>query len=221
MLIGPRWGRQDSVAALWYGEATFTTSSDPFQGDTYTFASLSDDGSTVWIDLDNDGKFESPDNGSGVNEYIVNNNGDHGDVAKAAALQVPPGTHRIALGFYENGGGATADFKFARGDVSGSIIDVATYNASTDLIPIDPTVSKIATFRALDYAGDLATPSFAGNAVTVTASTTVEADGAAAFGPTTFLNTATVNSPIVARRWLQRPSTAASARCKTTSATIA
>jgi hypothetical protein len=187
--IQTRWGQQDNVVAMWYGEMDFKSAAGT--GNQYTFASKTDDGSTWWIDLDNDGKFERGDNGSGVSELVLNNNFYQGPTARRGVAIVPPGTHRVALGFYEGGGGALADFKWDRGDIP--IPDVATYDAS--LTQLDPTDSSIATFRARTYAPtDLATPSFGTNPVTVTGNSTIFSNGASAFGATTFANTATVNT---------------------------
>ena len=69
--IAQRWGIEDNVVSMWYGEMTFT---DGGLGSEYTFASKTDDGSVWWIDLDNDGKFEAPDNGGGKNELVLDNN---------------------------------------------------------------------------------------------------------------------------------------------------
>ena len=202
--IQTRWGIQDNVVSMWYGEMTFT---DGGLGNEYTFASKTDDGSVWWIDLDQNGKFELT-NSKGANEQVLANSFYQGPTAASgrervggsSSTMVPAGTYRVALGFYEGGGGALADFKFGRGNVPITGPDAATRNAIYDdplnfMVQVNPTDKSIASFRARTYQTvDLAGPSFSTNAVSVTADTTIESVGASAFGPMTFLNTATVNT---------------------------
>jgi hypothetical protein len=204
--IATRFGIEDNVVSMWYGEMTFT---DGGLGNEYTFASKTDDGSVWWVDIDNDGKFESPDNGGGKNELVLDNNFYQGPTGASglerrggpSSVTINPGTYRVALGFYEGGGGALADFKFGRGNV---VItgDAATRNAAYDdplnfLVQVNPTDKSVASFRARTYTPvDAASPSLSTNAITVAGNTTVEANGAAVLGPTTFANTATLSTAI-------------------------
>jgi hypothetical protein len=196
--IGARWGRVDTVAAGWFGEWTF--SGGAAHSNQYTFASKSDDGSAIWIDLDNDGRFEGggrrANDGTTPNEMILDNNDYQGDEAFSSLRTVPDGTYRVFLGWYEGGGGATSSFKWQRGDGSWAGNNVGNYDGSATLLPIDPTVNTVATSRGRSYdlAADTGNASFQGNAVEVIGgNTTLEANGPSKFGAMTFTNTARVN----------------------------
>jgi hypothetical protein len=198
VMIGDRWGRVDTVAAGWFGEWTF--SAGAAHGNQYTFASQSDDGSAIWIDLDNDGVFEGGgrrvNDGTTPNEMILDNNDYQGDEAFSSLRTIPDGTYRVFLGWYEGGGGATSTFKWQRGDGSWAGNNNGNYDNSATLIPIDPTVSTVAASRgrSFDLTGDTGNASFQGNAVEVIGgTTTLEAGGPSKFGPMTFTNTARVD----------------------------
>ena len=197
----PVWGDGDSVAALWFGEMTFTT--DGASGNTYTFASNTDDGSTWWIDLNDDGQF-------GAGEMVLDNNVYQGPTARAgltrtggtSSVTVPAGTHKVALGFYEGGVTGLADFKFGRGNITIPADDPATttvnenqvaYNTGTTLTQVNPSDSSIATFRGRSYTlAASSDPSFAANAVDATANTTIESQGSTRFGPLTMASGVTL-----------------------------
>ena len=90
---------------------------------TWTFGTSSDDGSVVMIDLDNNGDFTS-------SERIVNNNFFQGDTARTGnATFTSAGTYRIAIAYYQGGGGAAMEARFAK---TGSV-------AYASLTIIDPS----------------------------------------------------------------------------------
>ncbi|MEX2138446.1 MAG: PEP-CTERM sorting domain-containing protein [Pirellulales bacterium] len=197
--IGARWGRVDQVAAGWFGEWTFTGGAA--HGNNYTFASQSDDGSAIWIDLDKDGTFEGGgrrrNDGTTPNEMVLDNNDYQGDEAFSSLRTIPDGTYRVFLGWYEGGGGATSSYKWQRGDGSWAGNNNGLYDSSPTLLPIDPTVSTVAASRgrSFDLNADTGNASFQGNAVEVIGgTTTLEAGGPGRFGAMTFTNTATVNA---------------------------
>jgi hypothetical protein len=172
-----RYGAQDNLEVMWFGDMTFTTS--PTTGNVYTFASNTDDGSTWWIDLDDDGKFTAE-------ERVLDNNAYQTATIRRGVATVPPGTHRVALAAYEGGDEMLFEFKLARGDV-------ADWNAPQAQF-VDPSNTSIATYRARTYAPlEVVTPSFSGNTVTISGDTTVESLGASQFGAATFESDAVVN----------------------------
>ena len=92
---------------IWSG--TLTVSAADFAlSNTWTFGTSSDDGSIVLIDLNNDGLYS-------LNERIVNNNFMQGDTARTGNVTFPAaGTYRIAVIYYQAGGGAAMEAKFAK-----------------------------------------------------------------------------------------------------------
>ncbi|MEM7392136.1 MAG: PA14 domain-containing protein, partial [Verrucomicrobiota bacterium] len=77
---------------------------------TYTFGTASDDGSVMYIDLNNDGDFADP------GELVVDNNGNHGrtELMGTATLDQRR-CYPIALAMYEQGGGENMEFKYRLG----------------------------------------------------------------------------------------------------------
>ena len=115
----------DNLQVLGYGMATFTD--DPTNGSSYTIGSLSDDGATMWIDLDKNGKFETL-NSLNQNELVHDANSFHGPTVTLSATTIPAGTYRFATGYYEGGGNAQMDFRIARGTATAT--DYATLKAN-------------------------------------------------------------------------------------------
>jgi hypothetical protein len=96
----------DTFSVLW--EGWFDVTKDG-TGD-YTFGTVSDDGSVIYLDLNNDGDFTDP------GELVVNNNGAHGlDQIRTATVNLPMDSVRIAIGYFEAGGGEGLDARFQRG----------------------------------------------------------------------------------------------------------
>jgi hypothetical protein len=68
------------------------------EGGTYTFYSISDDGSRVVVD----------------NQLVVDNDGLHGmDGWKEGTADLLPGYHRVTIDFFERGGQAGIKIKYA------------------------------------------------------------------------------------------------------------
>ncbi|MFT7514970.1 MAG: autotransporter-associated beta strand protein [Candidatus Omnitrophota bacterium] len=74
-----------------------------------SFGTRSDDGSVLYIDLDDSGTFESP------GEIIVNNLGFHGQVNQVGTTALSNGVYNIAIGFFEAGGGAGMHARYVQG----------------------------------------------------------------------------------------------------------
>ena len=95
----------DSFSVLW--EGWFDVTKDG-PGD-YSFGTESDDGSMVYLDLNDDGDF------SDAGELIVDNNGDHPGQTRTGNVNLTRNSVRIAIGFYENGGGEIMRARFKKG----------------------------------------------------------------------------------------------------------
>jgi hypothetical protein len=99
----------ETFSILW--EGWFDVSKDG-PGD-YTFGTESDDGSVVYLDLNDDGDFE--DEG----ELVVNNNVDQPPTVLTGTVMLDMDSVRIAIGFYENGGGQAMTARFKQGTAIG------------------------------------------------------------------------------------------------------
>ena len=92
----------ETFSGLWTGFMNITAAGN------HVFQTQSDDGSVFWIDVNRNGVFDG-------NELVVNNNGDHGDVTVTSPnVNLGVGNYRIAIGFYENGGGNIMRAAFRR-----------------------------------------------------------------------------------------------------------
>ena len=101
----------DQIGAAWKGTITVGGAGNPIQPGVVSFGARSDDGSTVYIDLNGDNVFQA-------NERIVDNRGPHGTEHTIATVALAAGTYNIAVGFYEGNGGAAAEVRWAPGAVS-------------------------------------------------------------------------------------------------------
>jgi hypothetical protein len=95
----------DTFSVLWQGWFD-VGSAGP--GD-YTFGTNSDDGSVIYLDLNGDGDF------SDAGELVVNNNGVHGAQTITGTVNLTGGLIRIAIGFYEQGGGEIMNAGWKKG----------------------------------------------------------------------------------------------------------
>ena len=76
----------------------------------YTFGSDSDDGSVIYLDLNNDGDFDD------LGELVMNNNGLHGvNAPRTGTVYLPMDTVRIAIGYFEESGAEGIDVRFGLG----------------------------------------------------------------------------------------------------------
>lgn len=95
----------DSFAVLWTGWLDVRV----LGMGSYTFGTRSDDGSTLWLDLDNDGKFDGP------GERIVDNNGMHPASTATGTVDLQFDMVRVAIGYYEAGGKEVMQARFGKG----------------------------------------------------------------------------------------------------------
>ncbi len=163
----------DGMGGAWVGELTVGGPNLP-AGDI-TFGTRSDDGSTFWIDLNQNGTFDV-----GAGELIVSNKGSHGLQNRAGSVNLAAGTYKIAMGWYEGDGGAGVNARFAAG-VSGftpgdttNIVD-GTYNAWTIINPAAANQAGI-----WSATGPSVNPNFSSSPVSVTANSTINVAAAAA-----------------------------------------
>jgi len=105
---------------------------------TYTFGTQSDDGSVVYMDLNEDGDFADP------GEMVVDNKGLHGMRDRTGEVTPGAGDIPIAIAFYENGGGEgmRARWKKGGGLAFGSL-DVLDCDSGDFLTGFGPPVVAI------------------------------------------------------------------------------
>lgn len=96
----------DSFSVLWTGWFDVNLEG---AGD-YTFGTESDDGSMIYLDLNNDGDF------SDAGELVVDNNGNHPMQSRTGTVNLTMESVRIAIGFYEDGGGEGMRARFKKGN---------------------------------------------------------------------------------------------------------
>ncbi len=96
----------DNEGAAWFGQITVGGPNLP--AGPITFSTNTDDGSTLYIDEDQNGRFEA-------NERVVSNLGTHGATAVTSTVTLNAGTYNIAIGWYNGNAGLQTDAKFAAG----------------------------------------------------------------------------------------------------------
>jgi hypothetical protein len=101
----PGLSDDETFSILWTG--WFDVSKDG-PGE-YTFGTESDDGSVLYLDLNDDGEFTSPD------ELVVDNNLEQPPAVKTATVTLDMDLVRVAVGFWENGGGQAMTARFKKG----------------------------------------------------------------------------------------------------------
>ncbi len=101
----------DQIGAAWKGTITVGGAGNAIQPGLVSFGARSDDGTTVYIDLNGDNIFQA-------DERIVDNRGPHGTEHTVASVALAAGTYNIAVGFFEGNGGAAAEVRWAPGAVA-------------------------------------------------------------------------------------------------------
>ena len=101
----------DQIGAAWKGTITVGGVGNPIQPGVVSFGARSDDGTTIYIDLNGDHVFQE-------DERIVDNRGPHGNEHTVATTLLAAGTYDIAIGLYQGNGGASIDARWAPGAVS-------------------------------------------------------------------------------------------------------
>ncbi|MEM7392281.1 MAG: hypothetical protein AAF492_08015, partial [Verrucomicrobiota bacterium] len=95
----------DTFTLAWEGIVSVQLS----DGLDWSFGTASDEGSMLYIDLNDDGDFVD------VGELIVDNNGNHGRRERTGDVRFPgPGRYKIVIAMFEQGGGENMEAKFAR-----------------------------------------------------------------------------------------------------------
>ncbi len=103
----PGLTKNDTFSVLWEGWMDVAKDGPGM----YSFATKSDDGSVIYLDLNDDGDFADP------GELIVNSNFDHDVITRLATTRIERDAVRIAIGFYENSGNQSMIAKFKKGEV--------------------------------------------------------------------------------------------------------
>jgi autotransporter-associated beta strand protein len=190
-LINSRSGGlgQDRVAGLWLGHVHIGAvgSGAPLEAGPVTFGTRSDDGSAVWLDLDQNEVFDAP------GELLVNNKGQHPLQNRVGTAHLAAGRYAIAIAFYERTGGAGMEARFGPGTVA-----EADYGTLSVVDPSSATQSGLFTYP-------LSPPGTFGNAFQVEADSTVRLVDPlpeAALGPLTLAgsHTLTVESDVPRQR---------------------
>ena len=93
--------------ATWSGSITVGGASSIPAGDV-SFGTSSDDGSAIYVDSNNNGTFEST-------ELVVDNRGGHGNQSRIGTVNLPAGTYRVYIAYYESSGGGNMEARVAAG----------------------------------------------------------------------------------------------------------
>ena len=117
-----------SFSVLWTGWFNVTVDGP---GD-YTFGTESDDGSVVYLDLNGDGDFDD------AGELIVDNNNDHPSQTRTGTASLTQDHLRIAIAFYENGGGDVMRARFKKGSGLGFSALSPVNGLTNHFLPTEP-----------------------------------------------------------------------------------
>lgn len=129
----------DFMGAAYFGKFVVGGASPFAAGQAYTFGTRSDDGSAVFLDVNNNGTFEA-------GELLVSNLGSHGEQNRVGTTPVlAAGSYNIAIGWYEGNGGALIEARVGAGTVTEAnygtlaVINpaVAHNNGFTTFVPVD------------------------------------------------------------------------------------
>ena len=117
------------LGGLWVGRITIgqVGFGAPLEAGDITFGTSSDDGSTLWIDLNQNGQFDA-----GNGELIVDNSGSHGVQDRVGTVNLAAGTYNIGIAWYDVGGASSMEARYAQGTVA-----EAAYGTMTVINPGD------------------------------------------------------------------------------------
>lgn len=176
----PGLNSSDSFSVLWLGwfDATVAGFGD------YTFGTNSDDGSVIYLDLNDDGDFND------AGELVVDNNGNHGTQVRTGTAGLNREFTRIAIAYYEAGGGDVMEARFKKGTALGwASLDVINANSAcfqTERPDSSlPSISFSSSVPLVIRGNPLTLTWNVGNAnvVTITGLGTVAASGSATVSP--------------------------------------
>lgn len=108
-VVLPGLTSNNTFSVLWEGWLDVTKDGPG----TYTFGTESDDGSVIYLDLNDDGDFAD------AGEWIVNSNRNQSTTINLGAAIIERDAVRIAIGFYQSTGGQTMAARFKKGSGSG------------------------------------------------------------------------------------------------------
>ena len=167
----------ESLSVLW--ECWFDVSVDG-TGD-YTFATASDDGSVIFMDLNDDGDFIDP------GELVVNNNKDQGTTVVTGTVALTMPSVHMVIGYYQGFGGYSMAARYKKGSALGwnSLLPINGKSGHFSPSPLAPT--KDLTAFSIDPYGD---GTILGNLISLTVSNN---DPVTALTPTITINGASVS----------------------------
>ncbi|MEM9716238.1 MAG: Hint domain-containing protein [Pseudomonadota bacterium] len=123
----------------------YTNTIDTTAGGTYTFATRSDDGSTIQI-FDSNGVPLTFDNGSLGNSDFLNNDFAQSPTTRSATVDLDPNeTYTIQIRFWENQGGDTLSATVSGPDTGGVAEDLADTSMLGDPVDYDEAVGGLPT----------------------------------------------------------------------------
>lgn len=100
------YANTDNEGVAWLGR--LTVGGPNLLPGPISFGTNSDDGSTIYVDLNRDGVFQA-------NERVIGNAGSHGLVTVTNTVTLAAGIYNIAIGWYNGTGGQQIDAKFLPG----------------------------------------------------------------------------------------------------------
>ena len=114
----------------------------------YTFATRSDDGSVIYLDLNGDGDFDDP------GELIVGNNRLQPPTINTATVWLPMDSVRIAIGYFEDGGGEAMEARYGKGGgLAFAEMDLIGGNIGTFLLEQPPARASSAAMWYFNHYG--------------------------------------------------------------------
>ncbi|MCX6875879.1 MAG: hypothetical protein NTW21_19020 [Verrucomicrobia bacterium] len=155
----------NDFSILWLGWFDVTVEGTGY----YTFGTESDDGSVIYLDLNEDGDFND------AGELVVDNNGTHPKWSATGTVNLQMNEVRIAIGFYQGGQDAAMAARFKKGNnLAYSALSPITGNPpqfkATNSWPLAPTLTFSASPAGV-LSGEASTLSW-----TTTNATTVSID---------------------------------------------
>ena len=125
-------GSIDHFGAAWFGSINIGNGS-PLNPGELSFGTATDDGSTLWIDLNQDGDFGD------AGEMIVDNKGLHGTQNRVGNVTIStPGNYGFIVGMYENSAGEYAEARFHQGAFPGGDQIAVDDFFNNTMTPINP-----------------------------------------------------------------------------------
>ncbi len=100
------YANTDNEGVAWIGR--LTVGGGNLLAGPISFGTNSDDGSTIYVDVNRDGVFQG-------NERIVSNTGSHGVITVQNTVTLAAGVYNFAVGWYNGNGGQQIDAKFFPG----------------------------------------------------------------------------------------------------------